>query len=356
MTLRFPSYQNGFIPEATGQVVAFARKPERFKINTYVQYIPCSKPIGVYVELGRDEPVRIVSDEEYAWEDGDDAPAGHQYKIPFQVKEFRTFRRAYPWTLGYQLIDNTDLWKPKEAHMRAAVTKALTNRTKRIVTLAEDSSNWSDHYSDVNVLNQNRGPWDTGSDDPQSASYQAIFASLIEAAQRICLDTNGEVTVEDMQVVISPRAAQKLALAPEIVNYVRQSPYARDVIEKGLDPQWSTWGMPSQYKGFKFVVEDAVIVESRPVAAGTEASIASGARRFIKHDSTAFITSRPGGLDGEYGSPNFSTIQCYHNNELLRVQAFDDPENERVRGRVSEKFKEVLAAPVSGWLIQNILS
>jgi hypothetical protein len=105
MTLRFASASNTFVPEATGQVIAYVRDPKEFKINEYVQYVPAPKNVGLYASFGRDAFVRIVSDAEFAWQDGDERPRGLYNQVPFSWTEFRTFRRAYPWTLGDQAIE-----------------------------------------------------------------------------------------------------------------------------------------------------------------------------------------------------------------------------------------------------------
>src|SRR5882724_5692584 len=124
-TLRFLSGTNGFMPEVTGEVVAYVRKEKEFPLNRYAQYVPVDEPVGLYHMLGRDEFVRIVSDEEHAWEDGDESPQGQYNQVPYIMQEFRCFRRAYPWRLGYMAIGNTKGWKPKAIHMDMAISKAM---------------------------------------------------------------------------------------------------------------------------------------------------------------------------------------------------------------------------------------
>ena len=92
MALRFVSGSNGFIPEATGQCIAFIRKETAFALANYVQYVPTPKVVGVYCKIGRDEIVRVPDDASLAWEDGDDAPDGEGHKVPFDTVSFRTFR------------------------------------------------------------------------------------------------------------------------------------------------------------------------------------------------------------------------------------------------------------------------
>lgn len=351
MTLRFASASNGFIPEATGQVIAYVRTPSEFKVNEYVQYVPAPKPVGVYASFGRDAFVRIVSDAEFAWQDGDERPRGIYNQVPFQWTEFRTFRRAYPWTLGDQAIEMSGNSLPiKQVHQAMVASMAMTNRTNRIIAMLQTAGNWT-NTGTANSLNGGAGLWTTGSDDPTSPFYQAIYKSLVQAAQTIHLYTNGKVKPTDLVVIISPPLARQLSAAPEIANYCRESPFSRELVEKGFDPQYQLWGVPRTFKGFKIIVEDAPIVAERPLASGVEATTN---RTYVKNDTTAILVARPGTLDGVYGAPSFSTVQVYHVGGLMEVEEFADPKNRRVEGSVVEEYKEVIASSISGYLITSV--
>ncbi len=341
-------------------MVAFIRKPAQFPLNKYVQYVKTNKNVGVFAKLGRDEHVRVPSDEEFAWHDGDVRPSGDYIKPRFEWVEFATFRRAYPWTIGYMAAEQAkDTWRPKLVHTMDALAIAMTNRTKRVVTLLEATANWGSNYADVNTLNGGHGTWDTASDDPNSPNYQAIYGSLIEAARRVHLGTNGVVGMGEMRLLVGPDLAIAMSKSPEILNYVRETPNALTIVVDGLGAAASgkanpngMWGLPSHYRGFEIVVEDSMVVTERPKASGVEATTA---RTYIKSGASACLVSRPGGLDGEFGSQSYSTVQVYHYGELLQVEAFDDPENRRVKGSVVEDIKEVLAAAPAGFLLTGTL-
>ena len=97
-------------------------------------------------------------------------------------------------------------------------------------------------------------------------------------------------------------------------------------------------------------------VTDRPNSSGSVLTSASTNRVFAKGDRNAVICSRPGGLDGEYGAPSFSTLQVYWYEYLLAAFQFHDPENALMKFHLSEQFLEVLAAPESGYCITSILS
>lgn len=352
MTLRYLSGYNGYLPELTGQVVAYVRKEKDFPLARYVQYVPTDASVGVYTKLERDAFVRRVTDEESAWEDGDPRPKHHDRKIRFDTAEFRTKRRDYGWTVGYKAIEQTKAFKVKPAHMDMAISEAMTNRTNNVWALLDASGSWGAQTAAANTLNGGVGKWDVASATPGS-NYLAIYKSMAEVALRIHLATNGKVKPTDLRFVVNPTAAVKISGTDEMNNYVRESPYAERVLKEGLDPQFQTFGMPSMYRGFQFVVEDTPKVTEHPKAAGTEATTN---RVYVKDSDSCVVLSRPGGLDGEYGSPSFSTVQVYHYGAMIQVEAFDNPKDRLVEGHVSEDVAPVLTSIYGGFLISDILS
>jgi hypothetical protein len=349
---------NGYLPTLTGQVISYARKTENFKLNEYIQYVPTKKTNGVYVQLGVDAFVRAVTDEEDAWEDGDDRTQMGEYnKIPYTMIPFRTMRRNTAWQLGQKAIEETDAFRLKPAHVDMATSIRMTKRTKKVIDYLQTVGNWpTTNTATANTLNGGKGTWDLGSADPTSANYLGIYLTLVNVAQRINLATNARVKPTDLRFILSPAAAIKTAAAPEMVDYVRNTPYSREVMEKGFDPQYQMWGLPSTYKGFTFIVEDAPIVTERESTTAGVINEATTNRGRIKNDTTCICVARPGSLDGEYGAlGNFSTVQIYHYGGLLEVEAFTDAENRRIRGHVSDDVFVALASAISGFLIQTIL-
>jgi hypothetical protein len=360
VTLRYLSGANGSLPIVSGQVIGFVRDTKKFKINEWVQWVPAPKPVVAYMILDRDHPVRVVSDAEFAWEDGDDRPQGRHNVGRFQWAEVKCERRDYAFTLGWQAQDVADgSWKPFAYEAEAHASQAMTNRTSRLITMVETSTNWaSTNVATAATLNGGKGRWDVGSSDPNSPNYLAIKLSWLEAARRIMLLTNNRVDYSDLIMVMAPETAIAVSTSAEITDYLKGSPFAMAQVKGDVPNKNVSWGLPETYAGIRIVVEDASIVTERPSADGTEATIGTGQpRKFIKNKTSAVLVSRPGGIEGVYGAPNFSTVQIYHYKGLLEVQAFDDPKHERTEGHIKENFKEVLGASgVSGMLIQDVMA
>ncbi len=355
-TMRWLSASNGFLPQATGQVIAYVRNPSRFKMNQYCQLVRSPKPVGFYFELDHDHPVRVVTDQESAWPDGTPRPMHNNELGEFRAIDFICDRRDYGFRIGQQAMEAAD-WQVRPFHMAAALSQAMTNKTQRIITLLETSGNWpTTNTADANTLNGAAGKWNTASDDPQSPYYLAIELSLLQAIQTIHLQTNGMVQIEDLQMVVSPGLARKMAASPEIHDYMRGSRFSLGMLTKDgtVVNVNDNWGLPPTYAGVKIVVEDAVRTTSRQNATSASSGF-EGTRIFIKQDTSAVITSRVGGLDGEYGAPSFSTTQVYYYLYELAVESFADAKNKLEEGHVVDQFKEVLAAGHSGYLITNTL-
>jgi len=354
--LRFVGPFNGRLPEATGQAVWHARKPDEFPLNRYVKYIPTESDLAYYVQLGFDAPVRVYSDEQMAWEDGAKRDQmGEDNGVEYQMIPFRTFRRNRAWTLGYKAIDQTKAFKLKPAHIDTATSQILTNRVNRYSKFITNTANWGGNTATANTLNGGRGTWDTASDNPADPGYNAIFATLQNVAQRLHLATNGMIKPGGLKFVMSPGSAIKMSMTSEIVNYCRESPYSKAILEQGLDPQYQRWGLPERFKGYEFVVEDAMIVTQQANVNDAAGSEATTNRTYCFPDGKIVACARPGTLDGTYGTKEYSTLQLYHYGPLLEVEGYDDPENRRVRGHVSEDTKEVVIS-ATGYLITSVFS
>ncbi len=357
-TPAFPSATNLFSAQATGQVISYLRTPGKFKLMDYAQIVKSTRtggdgwPVCLFTVIDPDAPVRVVTDQEYAFEDGDDAPEGAGLLANFNTVEVRMFRRAYPYRIGEQAASAADFFQPLTLYRQIALMLAMTNKTARVWTLLDTASNWGSHTADANVLNGGRGKWSQASATEGSPFYLAIQRSIVSALLAINLDTNSTVQPEDLKLVISPILAEAAANSGEMRDYLKGSPFSKAVQEGKENGRNSRWGLPSCYCGVDIVVEDAGRVTDRPNMAGTTATTG---RNYIKDPNKACLISRIGGLDGMEGSPNFSTLQIYYYKYELTVEERMDSWNKRHDGRVIDQFREVLTSSRSGYLITNCL-
>jgi hypothetical protein len=349
---------SGFVPQLTGQVIAFVRDSKKFKINRYVQFIPADATVGLYWKMERDEQVRDIADDS-AWADGSSRKYGEGVSVSFDTASYQTIRRNEKFTLGEIQIKQAQKLGGlplKKIHTDAATSITMTKRTGRFLTLLELDATWSTSghvktAAQLSGLVGDNAKWKNASDDPASPSYLAIWKAISAAWLHIQLDTNGAVTMDDLRLVINPELAQEMAQSGEINNYIRQTAEARKNLEGDLWPNLEQYGLPQKYRGVEIVVEDAMKVTTKKKAAGTEATGTD--RVWLKAKTNALLVSRPGGIDGEVG-PSASTVQCYHHEGLIQVEAFSDAEDRLVRGHVCEDVDEVVSAEYSGYKINGV--
>jgi hypothetical protein len=360
VAFQYASGFNSYVPAATGQVIAYVRDPAKYRVNKYVQLVKTDKSVFVWYKVHRDDVgQRVVTDAEWVWEDGAKRSDHHHNSLRFDLVEGQTIRRHYGFTIGWKAIEQADL-KLLVAHTVMARNQRMTNFTKRVVGLLENTASWGGNTATANTLNGGAGQWDLASSDATSPNYLAIKKTLDTVAQKILLATNGSVNWDEEapKLLISPGLALKMSQSSEIHDYLAQSPYAMAQVKGRTAGQNARWGLPDDLYGWEIEVEDATVVSERPQADGDHA-LTTGSpapRRFIKSDDSAVAMTRVGGIDGQMGAPNFSTLQVYYYKAEVQVEVVDEAWDRRTKGSVTEDVVEVLASPDSGYLIQDTLS
>lgn len=341
-TQYYPGGSNTYIPswEATGLIIKYTRNPSFFRINKYVKDIKVPKDQGYYLTLGPDDPYRVVSVNDYLWEDSVDAPGGRQERQAFGYNPYRTARYCYPFSLGRKSVDQAE-WPILAEHAAMASAKAMTVRTMINTTLATTSSNWTGtwgtNYSAVS------GVWTTSSTTNNYIQKDVNIGCIaIEQA------SGGIVTDEDaLQITFNPTLARGIATAPEYKTYIQGSPDALAAITDQRNPN-RKYGMAPYLYGLSLVVENAIVVTTPK--SGNVPSPPAQTRSYIWATQFVNISSKPKGIVApEEQTLDFSTF-CFRFYEQMTVESKDDSDNRRSIGRVVEDYTTVLQAPQTGYL------
>lgn len=349
----FPGFSNVFIPGTNRDVdgrliVGFSRNAKRFALPNYVQMVKAPSSVGYYLKLTAQEAARVVNKQDFVWPDGRPRPSNEGTES-FNFIEFRTERYDYGFRIGQKTVDHAS-WPIVEQHAQIKAAQCMTNRTVRVWDVLTTASSWqtssdpdlaTDHTATATSLGG--GKWDVG-----TSTSPNIRSTINAVADIICKDTLGVVegTPDQLVIVVNPTTARGMSKSPEIHDYLKGSPAAERVVLDGLTPN-AKFGLPGSLYGYKVVVETAVRVSSR--VGGTLS------RTYVCPDDVALVLSVVGGLEGVYGAPSFSTVTCFHTEEMT-VERFDDPKNRLVEGHVVEDMAEVLTAPASGFYITDVLS
>jgi len=345
MVATTPYGGNTFVPQyeaGKSLMIDYSRNPNKFALNKYCQLVPDAPVVGLWLELGIDTAARVSANgNEFHWPDGQPAPSGLDGVEEFQFKEFRAERFAPAFTLGDIAVDNAS-WDIIAAHGARKAQLEMTMRTQRVVTAATTSGNYaSTHVIDVTALSGNTGNW--GASTTQRSDIQR---SILEMRDRILDDTLSGVDEDDIMLVIGKKAAKQLRIVQEITDYIKGSPFAMAQVKGELQGTNANamYGLPAQLFGVHLVVEKTVRVTSKRGGTRTVTDVLPAA--------TPFMCSRPGGLEGHYGAPSFSTHTLFLAEDMT-VETKKDTDNRRSVGRVVSNRVHKITAPASGGMFQN---
>jgi hypothetical protein len=358
MTAQYLGAFNGSLPqhEASGKlIVDFSRNPKAFKLSKYCQYVPTKKVNqmeranqGVYYVMSTGEAVRLpdAAGKNMAWADGDPRPRG-TVNEKFEPFAFRTQRHAPGFEIGYDTAKSPS-WNVIAQRNRMTVMQLMTLRTAIAATALTTSGNHlSDHVEDVASSNSTVGT--SGSWAASTGARQDIKRSLLYAAEKINLQTNGVVQLSDMQLIIQPKDASVLAETQEMSDFIKNTPDAAAYLKGELKGENlnAQWGLPKYMHGVEIVVEDAV--------KNTAKKGATDAKARVWPSGSAVLTSRIGALEAEYDeAPSFSSITCFLREEL-NIEMKDDSWNRRHLGSVVDDYYIAFTAPVASFLFTGII-
>ena len=344
MAAGYPSANNTYVPshEATGNlIVGFSRNPKKFKLNQYTKLVPVSKGGGYFLSITPEEAARVINTNlsDFVWHDGQEAPQGNTNTESFVYTKYLTDRYSFPFTLGNKTVDQAD-WPILSVHAGIAAAKAMTARTVNVVNTLTTTGNWSGQTD--TATNLGGGKWDVS-----GATDKFIRKTFNQVSENILQASLGVVQRSDIICVINPNTARLMAETEELRDYLKQSPFAMGQVQgdKAGESSNDTWGLPDQLFGIKIVVEDAVKVTSKKLAT-------SATKAYALPNSYAIFTSRPGGLVGIEGVADFSTCHLFMYEEMT-VESFNDVNNRRTTGRVTDDYTPALVAPASGYLVTS---
>lgn len=365
MTLRAMGPFNGTLPQPTGMIVAFIRNPDTFPYLKYAQLIAAPDVNFSYTRLDPDTPTQLQDLNKYAWGFDDYRPTGKDFQLRAEVIPAKIDRWDFPYTIGDQTRSSWQKgqgFDPKALYDQVRSGHAALHRATRVVnaltSYAWPSSNTGTPaglLGSVGALyfDQSSGN-ETNPDGSPNPNFQIIKKTFQRVKRYLNLATNSVLTGEELVAVLPPRVAIAIAESGEMVNYLKQSPFAKELTE----PNMVNWNLPKTYAGFQLVVEDTPRSYINYKADGTTVADVSVSTQkdYILTGSSMYFVSRPGGLDGVAGGRSYSTLQCWHHNGEARVEAFSEPKHTLTEGHVVLEDKVVVGAPVSGYALTSCLS
>src|SRR5215468_5751852 len=362
-TFRAIGPQDGILPEPTGMVLGYFRDPNKSPYLRYCQMVPAPEIQFRYAELDPDEPVRLVELNSYAWGYDDYRPSGRGFTFKARWIDDSVQRWDFPYQVGEHTVR---VWQKSGINTRMLFDQVRSNharlhRSVRIVN-ALTAANWGSNTGTLASLGiiPAGGFWDLSSgtqylaDGTPNPQFQIIKKTFQKIHRRVNLATNSAVTGEELICVMPPTVAEAVATSGEMVEFLKQSQYAKPDLTQ---LNWATWGLPDMYGGIGLVVEDTPRCFINQHDDGTVANVLVPAQKdYIMTGDTVYFVSRVGGLTGTYGTRNWSTVQLYHFGGEVRVRAFSEPKHELVEGHVEMEDKALVPSTISGFKLTDVLS
>lgn len=325
-----------------GLTTDYSRNPKKFQLSEWAQYVNVDKNTGYYLEMTVEMAGRVLNSDlgDLDWPDGAPRPKGWGNTDQFEFKSYITKRRTSTYSVGELAADQAS-FPLLDRNARIHAQRMITAVTQTAITAATTSGN----YATGHALAVSSVPGVTGSGyhDQSTTARMDIKRTLDYGAELIMNDTLGAVEPDEIMVVMGPEYARRVSVSQEIVDYVKQSPVAREFIEKRLGPA-AAFGLPEYLHGYKTVVERARKTTSRK--GGTTAKSA------ILSDDYLIMCSRPGGLEGVEGAPSFSTFTIFWKEEMT-VESRHDKNDRRYEGSITCDWHAVVTAPISGVLFTS---
>lgn len=338
MAYAYPSQTNVYLPsyEASGKLtVDYSRKPSDFRVMSYLQLQKVSKTTGKYLVFKPDQAGRIPSTtlNEWRWPDGQDGMSHNDNWKEFQFSPYNCDRYKFDWAVGNLTLDMADFDLIAQLSAMAA-QQCMTARSVVAATILNDSSQFG---STATATVAGGGKWNVS-----GLTDRFIAKALMTGAQAIQKATLSAVKISDLHLIVNPVLAGQMAQSGEIAQYLAQSPFAQGFMRDGADADFvASWGLPPRYQGVRIVVEDTT-----KNTAGRGTAINSS---YTLSDTMAALVARPGSLSAPEGTPSFSFITMFIEEEMT-VEVMRDTNNRRTVGRVVENWDMVSTAPASGYL------
>jgi hypothetical protein len=334
-TAGYPGPYSGYLPntEATkGLLVGYSRNKNTFPIMSYVEMFPTSNMFGAYQVYTSRNAARILTatDLEHIWAIGEARPPGLNELESAQTVLFKTVRRAYPFTIGEETVEQNS-YNVMLTQAQDMAQKAMTARTMLAQAALAGAAWGTSNSSSVQALIGANLDWSNGSTGTGGNNGYNIKVSLQYGIRTIHQQTIGAVREQQLALIINPITAQAMAQSPEIQDYIKQDVFALGQLMGNVPNQNGIWGLPTHLYGVRLIVEDAVRVSSN-IGAVTDTLT------YVMPTGVAYLLATPGELMGLAGNRSWSTLQMFVYRDEMTVETLHDVPNRRFLGSVVSNY------------------
>lgn len=345
MATMYAGYGNVFVPSFDKQanlIINYARDPKKYAINSLMTHTPVSEPIGRFPRIKPEAQGQITANtgQSSRWADGAPRPIMLETGQKHEWLSYFCDRYIQDFPIGYETEKNA-AWDIVTTQTNALANRMMSLRAYDFYTVLQTTGNYATgNFSDTATLAG--GVWSSA-----TSTNRYIQKSLRAGVAQIVKATMNGVTADDCVLVVGPTVAGKMAESAEIADYLAQNPDATRYIEGDLfKNQLANYGLPPRLYGISVVV-DPLVLEQSSFGATANKVFATG-------DTSAYLITKGGSLNGMAGGGSFSFIHCFeYTPEEFLVETIDDYINKRKILSVVDTRQVASVASESGYLFTN---
>lgn len=346
---------NTYLPALQDNLyTSWSRNAKSFAVNMICRYRPIKKPTGQYLYFNPLDYQRFpngvpgtpaaAASNPYLWAPGDLRPMQGGPALGFEFRPYNC-KRYSPSVQLDLLADQVADFPFLKNETENLAAKAMASRAIEVVGVLTTSGN----YPSANVDTATN--WGGGYFNAGTETNPIIKTALMKASVLLNRVTNGNVSTDNLVLIVNPNSAYKMGLSQEVHTIFVRSQFAGKLItsETGLGSNAGKFGLPEQLYSVRVVVMDATVNLYNQGASGE-------AREYIFPDNTAVLAcvNSNGGDASEAGS-SYETCQIFIY-EDMKVETETDTWNRIIKASVTDNRQAVQVSGTSGVLITNLFS
>lgn len=366
-----PGYQNIYIPGYMGDgesqrrlMIGFALNEENWALNNYITVFGADKPIAYYPRFYHADFVRIPHADavDARWADASERPKSDP-GVRFVNESYELHRYSqsmYTGDLAQEFSDIGSLIKLNQDFLasRAMIRRSVFAHTELTTSTNFQTSGSVHYYAKYGVLANTAATLGysagyfgaAGTDNITVGTINdPIIGKVIKHGVKVILKkTNGQVTPQDLLLVVNPNTADRLANVQEIRAFIAQQINSIDYTKGEGDFKIDSFGLPTKLYGLKVMVDSTVKVTSK------HDNVNEDTQTFVLQDGLFAIVSRPGGVSGMTGGSSFSTLALFqHKKDAMKPETIPDTRSRRVEVAFTDFFTVKVVAPETAFIIAD---
>lgn len=342
---------NTYLPALIDNLqTSFSRNAKDFAVNMFCRPRPVKKPTGYYLFHNPLDYQRFPNgstnpSDPLLWADNSLRPMTGGPELGFEFRPFACVRYTDSKPLSL-LADQVADFPFLKNETENSAAKMMVSRTAEVINIITNSANFPSTNTDT-ATNWGGGFWDAGTE-----TNPIIRKSLLKIGTVLSRVTNGNVTLQDLVLIVNPTTAYRMATSQEVHSIFVRSQFASDLLTKettvGSGSNGPSFGLPASLYGVRTVVLDTSANWYNRSASGE-------ARSFLYPDNQATLLCVKGRGDASEAGTSLDTVQMFMYEDLT-VEAENDTFNRIIKIATTDHRQAVQVAGTTGANVSNLFS